>query len=158
MKLKRPYIPIDVRLEVIFRQLLGTGSFDGLIYPGVRKTLMDPHTTKAEKLRRLLFIKFGSMPFHLDHDPPLVLRPFSERTGRYKPDANDPNHLLYRDAEDHRVKTFIRGDGAQLSDAGKRRKEIKRKRKATGEPTSRPLQSANRWPPRGSRPLQSRRK
>jgi hypothetical protein len=78
---------------------------------------------------------------HLDHDPPLNLR---DRTkdGGYLPEANDPDWLIWRTAEDHWLKTYVRGDGAQLSDAGKRRKELKRKRKAT--------RPKRKWP---SRPM-----
>ena len=45
----------------------------------------------------------------LDHDPALGLR---ERTpdGKYIPDEHDPDHLVWREAEDHAVKT--RGNGA----------------------------------------------
>jgi hypothetical protein len=64
-------------------------------------------------------------PLELDHDPPLAVRQFNPRTGKYKPDANDPNHLFYRTAEDHRVKTNIRGEHGQYSD----RTLIKRERR-----------------------------
>lgn len=45
----------------------------------------------------------------LDHDPALGLR---ERTpdGGYIPDQHDPDYLVWRDAEEHAVKT--RGNGA----------------------------------------------
>jgi hypothetical protein len=53
--------------------------------------------------------------------------------------------LIYRTKEDHRLKTLVRGDGAQLSDAAIARKRKRKERKAT-----RPKYN---WP---SRPLQSR--
>ena len=32
--------------------------------------------------------------------------PRSERTGKYKPDANDPEFLVYRSADEHCIKDF----------------------------------------------------
>ena len=91
---------------------------------------------------------FGDQKVHLDHDPPLMLRHIIDaEKGIYDPAANNPRYLVYRTEEEHRLKTYVRGDGAQLSDAGKRRKEIRRLRKL-GPPRY------GRWPPRGSRPLQ----
>jgi len=78
----------------------------------------------------MLWTMFGMEPVQLDHEPALELREFNARRHQFKPAANDPNYLIWRTAENHRIKTFVRGDGAQLSDAGKRRKEIRRKLKA----------------------------
>lgn len=77
-----------------------------------------------------LAVMFGNQPVHLDHDPPLMLRRMKPN-GEYAPRANHPSFLVWRTKEDHRIKTFVRGDGAQLSDAGKRRKEIRKRKKAT---------------------------
>lgn len=56
----------------------------------------------------------------LDHDPALGLR---ERTpdGGYIPDEHDPDYLVWRDAEEHALKT--RGNGATTagSDVGNMR-------------------------------------
>jgi hypothetical protein len=144
MKLIRPYIPLNVRCEVAARQLLEQGS------PGLKHLLMIDviqHRRADARLKFLLHHLFGDQHIHLDHDPALCLREIIDAdNGIYKPDANDPRYLVYRTKEDHRVKTFIRGEAAQLSDAGKRRKEIWRKRK----------KMPSRWPPHGSRPLQWR--
>ena len=86
--------------------------------------------SKKQRLHDYLAALFGDQLVHLDHDPPLMLR-VRTKNGGYLPDANDPDYLVWRTADDHRIKTFVKGDGAQLSDAGKRRKEIKRRKKAT---------------------------
>jgi hypothetical protein len=93
------------------------------------------------KLELMLIRMFGTTRVHLDHDPPLMLRRRT-RNGGYKPDANDPEHLIYRTAEEHFIKTWMRGDGAQLSDAGKRRKELRRQRKLD------PRRRKRKWPKR----------
>ena len=102
------------------------------------------------KLHYMLRCMFGEhRKLHLDHDPPLCLREIIDaENGVYKPDANDPDYLTYRTVSDHRIKTYIRGDGAQFSDAAKRRRKIKSER------TDRP--HPNRWPPKGSRKIQSK--
>lgn len=142
MKLPRPYIPLDVRLRVIARQLTADG--------GLAAVLMAIATLNKDsaKLAYLLKHKFGEERVHLDHDPPLCLR---YRDGeRYDPDANDPEHLVYRTEAEHRVKTFVRGDGAQRSDAAKRRRMLKANRPDRPKPS--------RWPPKGARPLQSKKR
>ena len=75
------------------------------------------------RLKALLRLLFGDAACDLDHDPPLMLRGKRLRGHRtfYIPDANDPAHLVYRLTEDHRIKTFVRGDGAQRSDMAQRR-------------------------------------
>jgi hypothetical protein len=90
----------------------------------------------------------------LDHDPALENRPFNKRTQKYKPDANDPNYLIYREKHAHHIKTNVRGDGAQLSDAAQARKRKRSERKKTKRKTvwpTRPLRSASRWPKRAMR-------
>jgi hypothetical protein len=98
---------------------------------------------RSAQLAYLLDVMFGDERYHLDHDPPLCLREIIDADrGLYDPPANDPDHLIYRTAEDHRFKTFVRGDGAQLSDAGKRRKAIRRKKKLD------PNRVRRQWPSR----------
>ena len=121
MRLERPYTPLDVRCQVIARQLIAAGKLATVL-------AADTQPTMTAKLLYMLQAHFGAGPCHLDHDPPLCLR-HRRKNGRYVPDANDPKYLIWRTAEDHHIKTYVRGDGAQLSDAGKRRKEIKRRRK-----------------------------
>lgn len=154
MRLKRPHIPVRVRLQVIACQLLQRGALQSVLTAAARCS------NDRARLAYLLSV-FAKEDCHLDHDPPLCLREIIDaEKGIYDPPANDPNFLIYRTAEDHRIKTFVHGDGAQLSDAGKRRKEIRRIKKGqtrialdAGECLPRRLQSANRWPPRGSRPF-----
>jgi hypothetical protein len=144
MKLKRPHIPIETRLAVIARQLCQSGRV-GLV---LQAATAFPKT--SAQLDFLLTCKFGEETYHLDHDPPLCLREIVDaERGIYNPPGDDPEYLIYRTAEEHRLKTFVRGDGAQLSDAGKRRKEIRRRRKEESL-------CPRRWPPKGSRPLRGR--
>jgi hypothetical protein len=121
MKLPRPYIPLDVRLKVFARQF-GYGV-------AIKHGINSPHWRLAD-LQEALASVFGG-PVHLDHDPALVNRKFNARTGKYTPDANDPDYLVYRSKTDHDIKTRVRGDGAQYSDLALRRKlkRIQRNRK-----------------------------
>jgi hypothetical protein len=108
VKLHRPYVPMAVRLAVARRQFDETPADKRWIND---KALLDLY------LATLFGDQYRSV--HLDHDPPLFLR---ERNGdQYTPDANDPNYLVYRTKEDHRIKTFVHGDGAQRSDMAQRR-------------------------------------
>ena len=144
MRLPRPYVPLGVRLSVALRQL-GTPPSDiaRLVETTSRNRTLDANLYWV--LKKL----FNTELYHLDHDPALEnrLQVKNTRTGkiRYVPDANDPRSLIYRTKEDHRLKTLVRGDGAQLSDAAIARKRKRKERKAT-----RPKYN---WP---SRPLQSR--
>ncbi len=118
MKLPRQYIPIDVRLKVIERQLYETQSSK----TAVDNCLNDfAPKQKTKRLEYLLWVNFGDSLVHLDHDPPLCLREYNPKTKQYVPAANDPNYLTYIKAESHRVKTFIKGEGARRSDMGQRR-------------------------------------
>ena len=78
MKLPRPHIPLDVRLSVAARQL-------GFVLPAQLLQL-----SKRNRLAQMLQQLFGNAPRHLDHEPALCLRPFNEATGKYEPNANDP--------------------------------------------------------------------
>src|SRR5262249_34893261 len=118
VKLHRPYIPLSVRIEVATRQM----------YLAKMAILARKHLSlrgKRRQLRAMLYALFGDNKVHLDHDPQLMARQrFLESDGQlygYIPTANDPDYLVYRTAEDHKTKTFVRGDGAQRSDMGQRR-------------------------------------
>lgn len=170
MRRFRPYIPLKVRVRVAERQLrvkderLARSVLYGLVYD-----------TERRKLTVLLGCLFDREPCHLDHDPALVNRRWNSRTKDYVPRANDPEHLIYRTKIDHDIKTRIRGIGAQRSDLGQARynKRVARNRSRKSAKVdrikhdghlglktkvSRPLRSANRWPPRGSRKIANRRK
>ena len=87
-----------------------------------------PHIPDSIRLKVALRQLFGAAPAHLDHNPPLAVRDKIMRDGiviGYKPDANDPDYLVWRTADDHRMKTNVRGDGAQYPD----RVLIKRERR-----------------------------
>ena len=133
MKLVRPYIPIDVRLKVAERQLGHSWSING--------------QGRKERLRLMLKLLFANEPFQLDHDPALTNRPYNKKTRRYTPDANDPDYLVYRSTAGHEIKTRVRGDGAQHSDLGLRRKMKRIERRET-----RPIKKIP------SRPFQTRQK
>jgi len=117
-------------------------------------SLQKQQLSPTRYLEKLLAYMFYPFVYHLDHDPALENRPFNPRTKKYTPDANDPEFLIYRTKEDHRIKTLVRGDGAQLSDAAIARKRKRKERKARRPKTrwpSRPLRSASRWPKRKMR-------
>jgi len=129
------------------------------------------------RLAYLLRQLFNDKPFALDHNPALMNRK-RRGTGKntiYSPPANDPDHLIYRDAgpgSDHDIKTRVRGDGAQHSDlalariAKRRAKKLARLKrdpvafaeKATGRKMmpfqKKALRSISRWPK--GRKIQSR--
>ena len=134
MRLPRPHIPIDVRCLVAARQLGRDWSIKG--------------QSRTEKLRIMLKLLFPDGEWELDHNPALENRFFNKRTGKYTPDANNPDYLIYREKHAHKIKTLVRGDGAQLSDAAiarkRKRKERKAKRPKTRWPC-RPMQSRSNW-------------
>lgn len=139
-RLPRPYIPIDVRLTVAERQLGHTWSIKG--------------QSRTERLRLMLLKLFGDDPVHLDHDPALENRQifWSGDEAEYWPDANDPAFLIYRKADNHRIKTFVRGDGAQYSDAAlaRKNKRIARNRNPKRRKAKIPAR-VNPWPKRSFR-------
>ncbi len=98
----RPYIPMSVRVQVAERQL------------GPNRVYAEfaPSSTLGQKLQRALEY-LGFEQAQLDHDPALILRKFNKRTGRYTPDANDPDFLIYRRKDDHQQKTTGRKPGAE---------------------------------------------
>lgn len=140
MRLPRPHVPIGVKLAVVERQLRDRGIV--ALFVGEHGKRPNKSHMLVDMLRTLL----GEPPWHLDHEPPLMLRDRT-KSGDYLPDASDPDWLIWRTAEEHRLKTFVRGDGAQLSDAGKRRKEIKRRKKATRPKRKWPSRPMRRTPP-----------
>jgi hypothetical protein len=124
-RLPRPHIPIPVRVQVAERQLVEQGW-------GVELG----HKPTKQWLDTLLACLFADEKYHLDHDPALVNRvKWVNEAGEvdaYDPPANDPKHLIYRTAAEHKVKTYVRGEGALRSDAGQRRynKRVAKNREA----------------------------
>lgn len=122
MSLPRPYIPLSVRVAVAQRQW---GESTGVYARGM------PDQSQSAKLEAYLYLLFGDATPHLDHNPPLAARERIIRGGvvvGYRPDANDPDHLIYRTVDDHRVKTNVRGDGAQHPDRVLIKKERRRQK------------------------------
>jgi hypothetical protein len=155
MRLHRPHVPVKVKCQVLARQLGATSlHFD----EGPQGYAGWSYHQWLDYLLRRLEDKIGdgddhhnSTPLQLDHDPALQNREFNKRTRKYTPDANDPRFLIYRTKEAHRIKTLVRGDGAQLSDAAIARKRKRKERKANRRKVkwaSRALKSASRWPKR----------
>jgi len=114
--MKRPHIPIKVRLAILERQ-----AFVERAYPSEEERdlarewyeLRYHKFTKSEKIEYLLELLFHGMPVELDHDPALSLRRKNHRTGGYRPDANDPRYLRYIPKHKHRQKTIGRKPDAE---------------------------------------------
>lgn len=102
MKRPRPYIPLSVRVQVVDRQLAERYGSLG--------------TNLSASLSRRIATGLDFLDIEhpqLDHDPALILREFNPHTGKYTPDANDPDHLIYREKGNHDEKTFGRKEGAE---------------------------------------------
>lgn len=124
MPKSRPHIPFSVRVRVAERQL------------GMTDEQIDRHLADNKSHQRYLnaFVlprlrsKLGVASLHLDHDPALENRDYrvilyasgSRSMIRYIPEANDPDHLIYREGgfkgSAHDIKTRIRGERGQFAD------------------------------------------
>lgn len=170
-RLLRPHIPLEVRCRVALRQG-GEMWIDNVIieWKGVRGLgLGELLKIKLEQFAILLACEAKDL--RLDHNPALGAREKVFRKGvhvGYRPDANDPDYLVYREKHAHHIKTNVRGDGAQHPDRVLIKRERKRANKTvkkkrhkwrtsdsgvkTRNPkrkwASRPLRSASRWPKR----------
>lgn len=173
-RLLRPYIPLDVRIRVLARQL-GDMWPDDIVRISTRKRMLTKVLAlKLDKLASLLGCH-DAKGLHLDHDPALENREKVFRRGAhvgYRPDANDPEFLIYREKHAHHIKTNVRGDGAQYPDRVLAKRERRRRKKLLGNKVQRALvksgpkmsmrqtgaikrrwakrklRSANRWPKR----------
>lgn len=135
MRLRRPYIPIAVRLEVATRQWM----FGNHPVPRGHDSLRLNWEFKRLKGngRRLRFLlKYMFERPQLDHDPALENRKCNAVTGKYTPDANDPRYLVYREKEDHGFKTTGRRPGAErtVTSKGSDNWIAKKFRKLEGKP------------------------
>lgn len=148
-RLYRPHIPFKVRCQVALRQLGEMWADDFLKeYEGAQG---QKGKGWEALLAQLLFQLSGLLSckledLHLDHDPALATR---ERRGEgkqtvYTPDANDPEHLIYRDKHAHHIKTNVRGEHGQHPD----RVLIKRHRRATSESGGKARRQKRKWPRR----------
>lgn len=121
-RLLRPPIPVEVKCRVTLRQL-------GEMWPDdlIEEWRYD-RRKRARNLSKLLAFSLSRLAalltceiadLRLDHDPALGARQKVFRKGvhvGYVPDANDPEHLIYREKHAHHIKTNVRGDGAQHPD------------------------------------------
>lgn len=155
-RLLRPSINLETKLRVLCRQL--GELFPDRVVANARhtRTLAIAVRKRLVRLAQLLGCEVEDL--HLDHDPALVNRekdvqlpdgsvvrtvvvPKGARVVRYHPDANDPEHLVYRiggaPGSAHDVKTRVRGENGQLSDLGLARKERKRMKKLAARTSAR---------------------
>jgi hypothetical protein len=126
-KLPRPYIPLAVRIIVATWQLAAKNRVRCLQVQ--KETVGDPD---VRKLARLLNELFGDAAVQLDHNPALAVRTKIRRKGKivgYKPHANDPGCLIYREKHAHHIKTNVAGDNGQYSDTVLRKRERRRAKK-----------------------------
>jgi hypothetical protein len=105
MKRPRPHIPLSVRVHVAERQA-DKHSEAWAHYLAI------PWQNLGDRLQFLLtnLLPKGAQ---LDHDPALIVRPFDHKTGKYLPEANDPDFLIYRGPRDHLQKTIGRKADAE---------------------------------------------
>jgi hypothetical protein len=121
MRRIRPYIPLDVRVQVAERQAtsmlyskisLGTWyAYTVIVDDGAS------HSYRLKYLVEMLSEALGDV-LQLDHDPALILRQYKVDRRKppatwYTPNANDPAHLIYRPLRDHGEKTFGRKADAE---------------------------------------------
>ena len=158
-RLFRPYIPLSVRVQVAERQVREAGLplwplYCSSIEAGQR--MGDPWSL-TRRLRVLLTAIFPQGGYQLDHDPALEQRP-QRRVGlgrtKYVPDANSPDHLVYRSKAMHLMKTTGRKPDAEKTVTSKgsdvwiakkfRKIEGKTKPRRKQKIASRPFQKGKR--------------
>ncbi len=145
MKLLRPHIPLEVRCRVAARQLGLRPDLEGDKRMGRLGLLLDAYL-------QMLATELGCevSQLHLDHDPALGAREkvFSGlgRHVNYKPEANDPEFLVYRERHAHHIKTNVRGDGAQHPDRVLIKKQRRREKLVDRLPIGKELKRYNKSP------------
>lgn len=77
-----------------------------------------PIKIKLQVALRQLSLTLGDKILQLDHDPALELREFDPSTGKYTPDANDPDYLIWRGEGDHDKKTHGPGGEKRITTKG----------------------------------------
>lgn len=150
-RLYRPHIPLDIRVIVAARQIRKIDPTDPCLYglglQYARDFPGDPTVKFGKKLAILLrqlakLLGCEVSDLRLDHDPALGARPRHRRGLNprtfYTPDANDPEHLLYRPHGpefdgSHLIKTNVRGDHGQHPDRVLIKKERRRQRAEAGD-------------------------
>ena len=119
MRRVRPYIPLEVRVQVAERQLRSVDNGDQCtdIWWALNRTDGLTLRDKLEVMLKALSEALGDV-LQLDHDPALILRQYKVDRRKppaawYTPNANDPDHLIYRPLRDHGEKTFGRKADAE---------------------------------------------
>ena len=151
-RLLRPAIPVETKCRVALRQL-------GEMWPDAvisehKRNLGRLLTSLLGRLASLLDCEPGAL--HLDHNPALAIRERIVRRGRhvgYRPDANDPEHLIYREKLAHHIKTNVRGDGAQFPDRVLIKRERRREKRLKNVdflkgPRVTSIKRKSKWPSR----------
>lgn len=122
MRRVRPYIQMEVRVEVAERQVKDAIGDDDNVshwwwhhYQTAKRQL--PLKERLQRLLEVLSNYLGDV-LQLDHDPALILRQYKVDRRKppaawYTPNANDPAHLIYRPLRDHGEKTFGRKADAE---------------------------------------------
>jgi len=118
----RPYIPLEVRVQVAERQLLnevGSGKTISVARWIAYQATKSSYSSKRNLgvLLSLLAAALGDV-LQLDHDPALILRQYKVDRRKppaawYTPNANDPDYLVYRPIRDHLEKTIGRKSDAE---------------------------------------------
>lgn len=111
MKRPRPYIPIAIRLQVAIRQF-DADNRGGSTNFFIRMRRVYGNTGQRGRLAWILKALFPLATPEIDHDPALILRQFSPVSGKYTPDANNPDYLIWREKAAHQEKTTGRRPGA----------------------------------------------
>lgn len=169
MRRPRPYIPLSVRVAVAERQLMalrGTqvthGWWDYYLY----RCRSGGHWSAAQRLKHLLpkLSEILGDVLQLDHDPALILRQYKvdrrkPEAAWFTPNANDPDHLIYRTLGDHGHKTTGRRAGAAKTVTHKGsdswlKTKFRRLEQPRKKPKAKIQQRAKPWP---KRPLPKRK-
>jgi hypothetical protein len=148
-RLLRPHIPLMVRCQVALKQS-GEMWIEDYIREWKEKRIVLGGLGELLELKLeyiALMLRCERKDLRLDHNPALGAREKVFRKGvhvGYRPDANDPDHLIYREKHAHHIKTNVRGDGAQHPD----RVLIKRERKRLNKTKKK---KRHKWGSRGFR-------
>jgi hypothetical protein len=163
MRRPRPYIPLSVRVQVAERQVRALG--DPVDAPLALSwfehyQLVSHELSMNERLRRLVdfLSNYLGDVLQLDHDPALILRQYKvdrrkPEAAWFTPNANDPEHLVYRPLGDHGQKTTGRKQGAAKTVTTKGsdiwlKTKFRRLEQPRTKPKAKIPQRARPWPKR----------
>lgn len=170
-RLIRPSTPLEVDLRVLLRQLGDMFAEDVVEMAKEQHSLGTIVAEKKAQLASLLGCEVKDL--RRDHNPALGARvKVFNGDGKhveYDPPANDPEHLFFiphgpQFENSHLIKTNVRGANGQHPDRVliKRNRRIERQAKERAglvKPRKKQkIRSASRWPAKGTRKIQNRRK